>query len=87
MIFSPDDEGPIYLSNTERQNQRHDNNTGRMKKVKYKASELIKKLKDEKNVIAKGNLKKYDNSPQAITYHCIMIRQLFTKDGLGNQKE
>ena len=58
MVFSPDDDGPIYLSPTERQSKKEDRDTGKIKTVKYTLSELINKLKEEKNVIVKGNLKK-----------------------------
>ena len=58
MIFRQNDDGTVYLSPNERQSTKYDRNTGKVKKVKYKLSELIKILKDEKQIEAKGNLKK-----------------------------
>ena len=58
MLFEPNDPGPINLSHQQRVDRRFDILTGETEKVKYKAIELVNKLKEEKNVITKGNLKK-----------------------------
>ena len=57
MVFSSEDVGPFGKSHIQRQSSKYDKETGKMKTIKYKMSELIEKLK-EKGVIAKGNRKK-----------------------------
>ena len=58
MVFLSKDVGPVGKSAIQQQSTKYDNDTGKVKKVKYKMSELVQKLKDENNVIAKGNMKK-----------------------------
>ena len=58
MIFSSEDDGPIGLSEMERQSSKYDRDTGKRKTVKYKMAELVKILNDEKNIVVKDNLKK-----------------------------
>ena len=69
MVFSSEDDGPIGLLKMDRQSTKYDRDTGKTKTVKYKMAELVQLLKDKKNIVAQGNLKKiqelatYNNIP------------------------
>ena len=56
MIFLSEDIDPIGKSQIQQQSTKYDKDTGKTKKLKYKMAELVKILKDEKNVVAKENL-------------------------------
>ena len=69
MVFSSEDDGPIGLSKIDRESTKYDRDTGKTKTVKYKMAELVQLLKDKKNIVVQGNLKKiqelatYNNIP------------------------
>ena len=58
MVFVSKDIGPIGCSQNEQQSSKYDKDTVKTKKVKYQMFKLAKMLKNEKNAVTKGNLKK-----------------------------
>ena len=56
--FTTDNDVPVYLSESDWQLRCYDTDTGKTKQAKYKACELVKELKEEKHMIARGNFKK-----------------------------
>ena len=57
MIYQPTDTGPFYLTEDDRQKQKHDIRTGRMKKKFKVKSELRENLKQNNILKPSGSLK------------------------------